>query len=99
IRHIRPFANDAVGTLTGLDHVDFLQAGPIGLNVPVRVEKFLLPSRLDPEPNDIESSHRVTSLDVGRSARRARGIMVASPADPSTISFSNAFWRQLRIGT
>jgi hypothetical protein len=81
IRHIRPFANSV----------------PIGLNVPVRIEKFLLTPRLDPEPNDIESSHRVTSLDVGRSARCARGIMVASLADPSTISVSIAFWRQLRI--
>jgi hypothetical protein len=28
----------------------------------VRIEKFLLPPRLDPEPNDIESAHRDISL-------------------------------------
>jgi hypothetical protein len=71
-RHIRPFANDAVGALARLDHIDFLQAGPIGLNASVCIEKFLLAPRLDPEPNDIERSHRDTSLVVSRSSRCAR---------------------------
>jgi hypothetical protein len=38
IRHICPFANDAVGTLTGLEHIDFLQAVPIDPAERVRVE-------------------------------------------------------------
>jgi hypothetical protein len=41
---------------------------PIGLNVSVCIEKFLLTPRLDQEPNDIESSHRDISRRVGRSS-------------------------------
>ena len=45
-----------------------------GLKQSVRVEKFLLTPRLDPELNDIESSHRdISQLDLA--AHFARGIL------------------------
>ena len=52
----------------GVRFVDFSQAGPIGLNISMRIEKFLLTPRLDPEPNDIESSHRDISHGDGRNS-------------------------------
>src|SRR4051812_43787740 len=47
--HVAPLGDDAIAAVAGLDHVDVLEAGPIGMHLLVRIEEFLVAPRLDPE--------------------------------------------------
>ena len=55
--HVDPFGDDAIGALPGLDHVGVLEAGPIGLDLLVGIEEFLLAPGLHPKAHGVECGH------------------------------------------
>jgi hypothetical protein len=51
--HVCPLRNDAVGALSGLDHVGMTEPRPICLNLLVGIQEILLTSGLHPEADGV----------------------------------------------
>jgi hypothetical protein len=64
--HVLPFGDDAIAALAGLDDVDVLEARPVGLNLLVGVEEFLIAPGLHPEAHGVEGGHRKLPMSNGR---------------------------------
>src|SRR5207249_2337714 len=76
--HVAPFGDDAIAAVAGLDHVDALQAGPIGLYLFVRIEKLLVASGLHPKAHRIERRHTSPHCSLARECGRSDHLCVCA---------------------